>query len=409
VFSKDSFRVSQANGSSPPIVEFVALMALLTSLVALSIDAMLPALPMIGRDLGALERNDHQLVISAFFFGFAVGQVFYGPVSDSVGRKPLIYVGLFLFLAGCLMSILAPDFEWMLAGRLLQGIGVAGPRSVTLALIRDRFAGRAMARIMSFIMAVFILVPVLAPAIGQGILLFAGWEMIFWLFVGLATASVAWFSLRQPETLPVELRTPWSLARVGSAVLQTFRNRAAFGYMITAGFVFGGFVGYLNSAQQIFQEQYALGVMFPVTFGILSLGIGAASVVNARLVMRFGMRFLTMRALVAVTLLSIAYFLGAALAAGHPPLWSLMAYCMAVFFCMGLLFGNLNALAMEPLGHVAGVGAAMVGSLTTLMSAVLGTAIGQAYDGTVLPLVGGFGLCCGVAIVTMRWADRHHP
>jgi len=401
--------VPQPSDTSPRVVEFVALMALLTSLVALSIDAMLPALPLIGNDLGALERNDHQLVISAFFFGFAVGQIFYGPVSDSVGRKPLIYVGLFLFLAGCLLSVLAPDFNTMLVGRLLQGIGVAGPRSVTLALIRDRFAGRAMARIMSFIMAVFILVPVVAPAIGQAILFVAGWDMIFWLFVGLAIVSVAWFTLRQPETLPVQRRTPWSLPRVGSAILQALTNRAAFGYMITAGFVFGGFVGYLNSAQQIFQEQYALGALFPVSFGVLSLGIGAASVVNARLVMQYGMRFLTARALLAVTLLSVVYFLGAALLGGHPPLWSLMAYCMAVFFCMGPLFGNLNALAMEPLGHIAGVAAAMVGSLTTFMSAFLGTAVGQAYDGTVLPLVGGFAVCCGIAIFTMRWADSHHP
>ncbi len=400
--------MSQAEQASPPMVEFVALMALLTSLVALSIDAMLPALPMIGDDLGVVERNNTQLVISAFFLGFAVGQVFYGPVSDSFGRKPMIYVGLVLFLIGNLMSIFATDFATMLAGRVLQGIGVAGPRSVTIALIRDRFEGRAMARVMSFIMAVFILVPVIAPALGQGILFFAAWNAIFWLFVLLAVLAVSWFALRQPETLPRNRRAPFSAGRVGAAVAETFRNRAALGYMITAGFVFGGFVGYLNSAQQIFQEQYALGALFPLSFGVLALAIGAASVVNARLVMRFGMRLLSGHALLAVTALSALFFALAGSMQGHPPLWTLMVYCMAVFFCMGILFGNLNALAMEPLGHIAGVAAAAVGSLTTFMSAILGTWVGLAYDGTVLPLVGGFGLCGAAALVTKRWADAHH-
>ena len=265
-----------------------------------------------------------------------------------------------------------------------------------------------MARVMSFIMAVFILVPVVAPGIGQAILLVARWEMIFWLFVALATLSVTWFALRQPETLPADRRMPLSPQRIGAAFVQALRNRAAFGYMITTGLVFGPFVGYLNSAQQILQEQYALGDLFPVSFGVLSLGIGAASIVNANLVMRFGMRLLTGWALIAVTALSVAFFLIAALMQGHPPLWSLMAYCMVAFFCMGILFGNLNALAMEPLGRIAGVGAALVGSLTTFMAAALGTAVGQTYDGTVLPLVGGFALCCGAAIFTKRWADAHH-
>jgi len=401
--------VQRTQDASPPVAEFVTLMALLTSLVALSIDAMLPALPMIGGDLGALERNDHQLVISALFLGFAVGQIFYGPVSDSVGRKPMVYGGLLLFLCGCLIAIFATDFQTMLFGRLLQGIGVAGPRSVTLALIRDRFEGRAMAQIMSFIMAVFILVPVIAPAIGQGILFVAEWRMIFWVFVALGLVSVVWFAVRQPETLPADRRAPLSLRKMGTAVRIALGNRAVLGYIVTMGFVFGGFIGYLNSAQQIFQEQYALGALFPVTFGVLSLGIGAASIVNAGLVMRLGMRYLTGRALIAVTALSVAYFAVAAVMDGHPPLWSLMAYCMAVFFAMGLLFGNLNALAMEPLGAIAGVGAALIGSVTTFMAAMLGTAVGQAYDGTVLPLVGGFALYGGISVVTMRWADRHHP
>lgn len=398
--------MSQAPAPSErPLFEFIALMALMISLVALSIDAMLPALPEIGADLGVNDPNHNQLVISALFVGLATGQLFYGPISDSVGRKPGIYFGLALFIVGCLMCIFAGDLATMLVGRFLQGLGVAAPRTVAVALIRDQYEGRAMARIMSFIMAVFILVPALAPAMGQALLLVAGWRMIFVCFALLAVIAVTWFALRQPETLPPQRRRRLSLARIGLAVVETCTNRAAFGYIVAAGLIFGAFVGYLVSAQQIFQVQYGLGVLFPVAFAVLSLGIGCASVVNARLVMRFGMRFLSGWALVVLTVLSAGFFAYAAWAGGHPPLTALMLYGLVSFFCMGMLFGNFNALAMEPLGHIAGVGAAVIGCLTTFLSLTLGTAIGLAYDGTVLPLVGGFALLGLAALAVMRWAN----
>jgi len=388
------------------LAEFVTLMALMISLVAMSIDAMLPALPEIGADLGVREANHNQLVISALLIGLAAGQLFYGPISDSVGRKPGIYVGLALFLIGCLMCIFATSFTVMLAGRFLQGIGVAAPRTVAVALIRDQYEGRAMARVMSFIMAVFILVPALAPAMGQVLLLVAHWRMIFVCFAVLAVIALVWFALRQPETLPPQRRRRLSLTRIALAVVETCTTREAFGYIVAAGLIFGAFVGYLTSAQQIFQAQYGLGVLFPLAFAILSLGIGCASVLNARLVMRLGMRFLSGWALVVLTVLSAGYFAYAAFMAGHPPLWTLMAYGLVSFFCMGLLFGNFNALAMEPLGHIAGVAAAVVGCLTSFMSLMLGTAIGQAYDGTVLPLVGGFAVLGLAALGAMHWAGK---
>ena len=388
-----------------PFGEFIGLMALMTSLVALSIDAMLPALPDIGGDLGVEQANHNQLVISALLLGLGAGQLFYGPISDSVGRKPAIYAGLVLFIGGCLISIVATDFPTMLAGRFLQGIGVAGPRTVSVALIRDQYEGRAMARVMSFIMAVFILVPALAPALGQAILFIAHWRIIFASFLLLALIVLAWFALRQPETLPPERRKPLSFKRIALAVVEACTNRSAFGYMIAAGVVFGSFVGYLTSAQQIFQEQYALGPLFPVSFAVLALSIGFASILNARLVMRYGMRFLSGRALMSMTGLSIVFLAFAIATSGHPPLWTLMVYGMATFFCMGMLFGNFNAMAMEPLGHIAGVAAAVVGFITSFISLTLGTIVGQAYDGTVLPLVGGFALLGGVALAVVRWAD----
>ena len=394
------------NRTGAPIGEFVARTAMMNSLVALSIDAMLPALQEIGADLGVQQENDAQLVISALFLGLAVGMLIYGPISDSTGRKPPIYVGFALFVLGCLLSATATSFTVMLAGRFLQGLGAAGPRIVMIALVRDGYEGRAMARIMSLIMAVFILVPALAPAIGQGILLVAHWRAIFGVLLGLALISLVWFAFRQPETLVPGRRVPFSMLSIGRAIRETCTHRTAFGYTIAAGLVFGAFIGFLNSAQQIFQGQYGLGNLFPLYFAVLALSIGGASIVNARLVVRFGMRRLSGLALTALTGLSLAFFAVVWTMAGIPPLWALMIYLMLSFFCIGILFGNFNALAMDPLGHIAGVAASVIGSLTAFISLLLGMVVGLAYDGTVLPLVGGFAALGIASIAVMRVVER---
>ena len=381
-------------------------MALLTSLVALSIDAMLPALATIGADLGVQRENGTQLVVSALFVGFAVGQLVYGPVSDSFGRKPPIYAGLGLFMLGSILSMIAWSFPVMLIGRVLQGFGAAAPRIVTIALIRDQYEGRAMARIMSFVMAVFILVPMIAPALGQAVLFVANWRMIFGLLLILALIVSAWFGIRQPETLPSPKRIPFSLRRVGSAVGEVLRDRCALGYTIASGLLFGSFLGYLNSAQQIFQLQFSVGTRFPLYFAALALSIGCASYLNAQLVMRYGMRLLSWRALLAASLVSFGYFVFAWTAAGNPPLWTLMTWGSITFFCLGLVFGNFNAMAIESLGHIAGVAAAVIGSIATVISLLLGLLIGQAYNGTVLPLVGGFALLGTASLVTMHLTER---
>ncbi len=388
------------------IGEFVVLMALMSSLVALSIDAMLPALPDIGAELGVAEANDNQLVLSVLFLGLAVGQMIYGPVSDAVGRKPAIYAGLALFVVGCLLSIFATDFNTMLAGRFLQGIGAAGPRIVTIALIRDGYEGRAMARIMSFVMAVFILVPTLAPALGQLVLLVAHWRGIFVCFLLLALLAFAWFAVRQPETLPPAKRIPFSVGGLFASIAETCGNRKALGYTIAGGLIFGAFVGYLNTSQQMLQQQYGLGTQFALYFAVLALAIGGASFINAKLVMKYGMRLLSRWALQVSCVLSIGFLVVAVVTSGHPPLWALMTYFMAAFFCMGLLFGNFNALAMEPMGHIAGVAAAVIGSLTTFISLFLGTVIGRFYDGTVVPLVAGFAVLGIASYVVMHIIER---
>jgi DHA1 family bicyclomycin/chloramphenicol resistance-like MFS transporter len=390
----------------PGKTEFVAGMALMISLVALSIDAMLPALPAIGVELGVAEANDAQLVVSMLFLGLAASMMIFGPLSDSFGRKPVIYAGFAVFIAGCLMSIFASSFTMMLIGRLLQGIGAAGPRTVSIALVRDRFEGRAMASMMSMIMGVFILVPVFAPAIGQVIVVIAHWRIIFVVLLVLATVSFLWFWLRQPETLPAAKRRPFSVLRVALAIRETCTNRFAAGYTLTAGLIFGAFIGYLISAQQIFQVQYAVGEDFPIYFAVIALSLGAASFSNARLVMHFGMRRLTRWSLISVSAVSVA-FLGVALAtAGDPPLWALMAYLVVAFFFIGFIFGNFNALAMEPLGHIAGAASSVVGSMTLFISLLLGTVIGQAYDGTVLPMAVGFAVLGVASTVVVGLIER---
>jgi DHA1 family bicyclomycin/chloramphenicol resistance-like MFS transporter len=376
------------------------------SLVALSIDSMLPALSYIGHDLGAVKPNDNQLVVSSLFLGLAIGQFIYGPISDSTGRKPAVLVGLVLFVFGCILSIVSESFTMMLAGRVLQGIGAAGPRTVMIAMVRDKYAGRDMARIMSFVMVVFIIVPVLAPAIGQSILLIGPWRMIFVMLLSLAVILSVWFALRQDETLTVPLRAPLSLYRIYTAVKEACTNRISLGYTLAGGMVFGAFIGYLNSAQQIFQEHYGLGKLFPVYFGALAMFIGISAFLNGRLVHRFGMRKLSMCSQSIAVIVSFVFLaLGLSMDASLP-LWMFMAWALVIFLCLGVLFGNVNALAMEPLGHIAGTGASVVGSLTTFVSLFFGTIIGQSYNGTVLPVIGGFAVLGVVSLLIMIWIDR---
>jgi DHA1 family bicyclomycin/chloramphenicol resistance-like MFS transporter len=386
--------------------EFVALVAVTISLVALAIDSMLPAIGQIASDLGVRDPNDRQLVITMLFLGLAAAQMIYGPLSDSLGRKAPMYAGFGIFLLGSLVSIFAVNFTMMLVGRLLQGIGAAGPRILAVAMVRDLYQGNAMASIMSMAMAVFILVPIIAPGLGQLILLFAPWQAIFVLLLVLGAAALAWHVQRQHETLPPERRLPFSATRIWQAIAETCCNRIALGYTIVAGFIFGAFVGYLTSSQQIFQEIYGVGRLFAVYFGALAVAIGIAAITNSKLVMKYGMRRMCRWALGIGCGLSIAFWLYVAAVDSQPPLHLLMAYLLPVFFAFGVLFGNFNALAMEPLGHIAGVAAAVVGSFTTFISLAIGTLIGQAYDGSVMPLVSGFAGLSALSLLLMGWVER---
>jgi DHA1 family bicyclomycin/chloramphenicol resistance-like MFS transporter len=387
-------------------IEFIVLMALIMSLAALSTDAVMPALPMIGQELATDDDNRRQLVIGAFLLGMALAQVLFGPLSDSLGRKPILLFGIALFGAGCLISIWAPTFEMMILGRLTQGIGAAAPRVMTVAVIRDRFEGRQMAKTVSMVMTVSILVPVFAPLVGQGVLIFTGWRGIFWLVLGMGVMMAGWAGWRLPETLSDAHRHPLSFRRVGRALVEVLTHRTVVAYLLATACLFSAFVGYLTSAQQIFQEMYGLGPLFPFAFGGLAGSIGLAAFVNSRIVVLLGMRRLVYMALSGMIGLAVTFAGLTLLFDGIPPLWLTFLVLAPMFFCHGMLFGNLNALAMQPMGHIAGSAAAVIGTVVTAISATVGSLIGQAYDGTILPLAfsfAGFGV---LALGCCRWADR---
>jgi len=383
--------------------EFIALMALLMSLMALSIDIMLPALAQMGQDLQVHNTNDNQLIISLLFLGFGVGMIFYGPFSDSFGRKPAIYLGLSISILGCVISLFAETFAIMLLGRFLQGLGLASARVITIALVRDMYHGNEMGKVMSLIMAIFILVPILAPSLGQAILLVAEWRMIFAFILGLSVVVLIWFTLRQEETIHLEDKIPFSLKNITGNLWLIMKNKEVMAYTVMSGFVFSAFLGYLNSSQQIFQEQYHLGKMFPLYFGVLAISVGCASLLNAKLVMKYGMHTMSFYALVVTTLVSILFFFFSLTVHGNPALWQLMAYLAVVLFCFGILMGNLNGLAMEPLGHMAGIGASLVGAVSTFIAVPFGAIIGQSYAQSVTPLVIGFIIFPSLSLMLMRW------
>ncbi len=386
--------------------EFILLMALIMSTVALSTDGVLPALPMIGEEFGIVDENRRQLVVGALFLGLAIAQTVFGPLSDAWGRKPIVYFGFALFVVGCVAAVFAPTFEALLLGRFIQGVGVAAPRVVAVAVVRDRFEGRQMAKTTSLIMTIFILVPVFAPGIGQAVLVVTDWQGIFWFFAAMAVATSLWAWLRLPETLAPENRLPLNFRRVGMAFREVVSHRRVMGYLFAVACLFSAILGYVTSAQQIFQEVYGLGELFPVAFGALAGSIGLSSFANSRLVIRFGMLRLARIALLTMIALMAGFAVGTVAWQGIPPLWLLFVLLVPGFFCLGMLFGNLNALAMQPMGHIAGSAAAVIGTLTTGLSATVGSLIGQAFDGTVMPLALGFLVLSVLAFAFTQWASR---
>jgi len=381
-------------------------MALMTSILALSIDCMLPAFNDMAVDLKRNNSKDIQLIVSFMFLGLGIGKLFFGPVADGYGRRPVVLIGFATYIAGCLISFFSQNLTIMLLGRVLQGFGVAGPANITLVLVRDLYKGREMARIMSYIMAVFIMVPVLAPGIGLAIISISNWRIIFLVFLITSALILTWFFLRQEETLLFEDRKKTSLANFFSTILQVCKIKVTLLYTIIIGLTSGAFLGYLKTSQVIFEVQYGLGKMFPFYFASLAIAVGIASLVNGQIVRKYGMRILSQIALYTIIACSSILLLISMPYNGHPPLFLLLAFLMINFFCMGILFGNLSSIAMEPLVHVADMGAAVIGSFSTLLSVPIGIFIGYQYAGNIYSLIFGFGICCLLAIFLIKIFDR---
>jgi MFS transporter, DHA1 family, multidrug resistance protein len=399
--------VQTAEPSSPfPIrfLEFVSLTAAMIALSALSIDVMLPALPAMAEGFAIGDPNERQLVVTLYLLGFAVGQPVYGPLSDRFGRKPVVVAGLCIYAVGSLAAMLAPSFSVLLLSRAAQGIGAASPRIMAIAIVRDRFAGRAMARVMSFVMMVFIIVPILAPALGEAIIALAPWRSIFGFLAAAGMATLFWSLWRLPETRHAQDRLPLSFGALARSLRVVAGDRCAVGYTIALGFMFGNLMSYIGSAQQIFVDLYGLGSLFPVAFGGIACFMALASLANSRLVMRLGMRRISHAAL-----LSYLAICGAMALAGFPERPSLLVFCAflaSTFFFFGLTVPNFNAMAMEPLGHVAGVASSMLGCYTTAVGAILGWIIGQSFDGTVRPLEIGLSVVAAMALLTVLVTER---
>jgi DHA1 family bicyclomycin/chloramphenicol resistance-like MFS transporter len=377
-----------------PFVEFVALIASMMALTALSIDIMLPALPQIGEALGVTSENERQNVIIVYVLGFAAGQIVYGPLSDRWGRKPVLLTGFGLFIAGSLAALVAPTFETLLLARALQGIGAASPRVMSIAIVRDLFTGRQMARVMSLAMMVFIVIPVLAPALGQLMMTAGNWRTPLDALLVFGVLAAAWTAWRLPETrvtVPGNLAevSLWDSAKAVLSVPQTV------GYMLGSGFMFGCLMGYIASSQQVFVDIFDLGPLFPVVFGAIASVMAVASFANAQLVGNLGMRFVSHTALCGST--ASALVLVATTLAGALPLWLFCVLVAICFFCFGLVAPNFNALAMEPQGKQAGMASSIIGFYSTGAGAIIGGLVGHMFDGTVLPLAFGFLACSALA------------
>lgn len=390
-----------------PNTEFTILMALLMSVVAISIDALLPALGYISADLQLASANQAQYLIVFIFIGMAAGQLVCGPLSDALGRKKILYGGIALYLLGSVICYVSGTLEMILFGRLVQGLGVSGPYVSALSIVRDKFSGRHMARIMSIVMMIFIMVPAIAPSLGQAILLVSSWRAVFILYIVYSLIVGVWLFLRLEETLPVDKRIPMTLANYLHGFREVVGNRMTLVYLVCMGICFGSFLGYLNASQQIFQGQFGAGKMFTVYFGALALVFGGASLVNAKLVEKWGMHKLCMQAFALIVAVS-AVFLGVHMLA-EVTLAMFLSYAALVFFAFGLLFGNLNALAMEPMGHIAGMASAIIGAGSSVISMVLGAVIGQMYDGTLIPIVAGFGILGAVSMGLTHYAHSLRP
>ena len=383
--------MTHSNKSS---LEFIALMASLMAMAALAIDAILPAMSTISDVIGVTDSRDNQLLITMIFLGLGVGQLLFGPLSDSFGRKPLVYVGFIVFIAASFLCIKSTTLEMMVFGRIMQGVGLSAPRTISYSMIRDSYQGNEMARVMSFVTVIFIIVPTLAPALGKFLLVLFNWQAIFYFQLIFCLFVALWFCLRQTETLNNENRIPFTSGLFISGFKELIKYKSTLVYTVISGVIMGSFMLYLSASQQIFQSQYGLVEEFPYIFAGLALSFGGSTFLNGRLVMRYGMENLIKTSLITFTFTSFVYLL-LFVNQPNPSISVLLIFLVLQFSSLGFLFGNLKSISLQPIGHIAGIGAAITGFISTLFAVPIGAFIGQFISTTAYPMFLGF-FCCGL-------------
>jgi MFS transporter, DHA1 family, multidrug resistance protein len=384
--------------------EFVVVIATIMALNPLAMDMMMPALPDIGSAFHIDVANRLQTVLSAFLIGFGVGQFVIGPLSDSFGRRPVLLGGMVLYAIASVLAIAAPSFETLLLARALEGLGTSATRVIATSVVRDCYAGRRMASVMSLAMMIFIAVPVVAPSFGQAVMALTQWRGIFVVLMVYGLVALGWTWLRLPETRPKPERKAFSIPEMLDAYRQTVTNRQTLGYAIAAGAVMGSLFAYVFCAQQVFTGIYKLGHYFPLAFAAIAFGVAVAGFLNARLVGRLGMRVISHSALVGFIAVAATLFVAAK--TGAVPFALFMVLSALFNFGFGLMIANFTALAMEPQGKIAGTASSLYGSITTLLGISIGTTIGQAYDGTLMPFATGFLICTLATLVVVAITEK---
>ena len=384
--------------------EFVALTAALMALNALAIDIMLPALPQMGADFHVAQENDRQLIIVAYMMGFGVSQLFYGPLTDRFGRRSVLFISLFFYVVAAIMCVYASNFELLIWARAFMGASAGGSRVIAVSAARDLYVGRQMAKVMSLVMIVFMSAPIVAPFFGQMMLKYMSWRGIFWALAVFGVVMFTWVLVRMPETLPLDRRVPLNLPTMFRNYWKVIRTREALGYTIASGFLFGGLMSYISSSEQLYHEVYATGDWFALWFAGAAVAMSISNLINSRLVERIGMRPISHFALICFVIVSIIH----AIIAMQGPVPFPLFYTLVIlaFFCIGFQGPNYNAIAMEPLGALAGSGAALIGFASSFVSASIGGLVAHQFDGTVTPIFIGHAVVGTLALITIFITER---
>ncbi len=384
--------------------EFVALTAALMALNALAIDIMLPALPAMGADFHVPQENDRQMIIVAYMLGFGVSQLFYGPLTDRFGRRSVLFISLFFYIVAAIMCVYASSFELLIWARAFMGASAGGSRVIAVSAARDLYVGRQMAKVMSLVMIVFMSAPIVAPFFGQIMLKYMSWHGIFWALAIFGVIMFTWVLVRMPETLPLDRRVPLNLPTMFRNYWKVIRTREALGYTIASGFLFGGLMSYISSSEQLYHEVYATGDWFALWFAGAAVAMSISNLINSRLVERIGMRPISHFALICFVIVSIIH----AIIAMQGPVPFPLFYTLVIlaFFCIGFQGPNYNAIAMEPLGALAGSGAALIGFASSFVSASIGGLVARQFDGTVTPIFIGHAVVGTLALITIFITER---